>query len=89
MLTGVDQHNSHDLLPLPYNEQTIAHIVDRIKQVPSYQSAKQKDGKMYRISGRVFVIGRRVYQTTVITEVENFDAKIAVKFFKSFKLVAP
>jgi len=34
--TGVDQHNSHDLLPLPYNEQTIAHIVDRIKQVQDF-----------------------------------------------------
>lgn len=31
--TAVDHINSHDLLPLPYNEATIAHIVERIKRV--------------------------------------------------------
>jgi len=31
--TAVDNINSHDLLPLPYNESTIDHLVDRIKQV--------------------------------------------------------
>ncbi len=31
--TTVNHINSHDLLPLPYNEATIDHIVDRIKQV--------------------------------------------------------
>lgn len=31
--TSVDHTNSHDLLPLPYNEATINHIVDRIRQV--------------------------------------------------------
>lgn len=30
--TSVNNINSHDLLPLPYNEATINHIVDRIKQ---------------------------------------------------------
>lgn len=31
--TAVDHINSHDLLPLPYNEETIVHIVERIKRV--------------------------------------------------------
>tara|TARA_R110002049_G_scaffold299206_1_gene489347 strand:- start:2865 stop:3734 length:870 start_codon:yes stop_codon:yes gene_type:complete len=31
--TSVNQINSHDLLPLPYDETTIEHIVERIKQV--------------------------------------------------------
>ncbi len=31
--TSVDHTNSHDLLPLPYNEATIAHIAARIRQV--------------------------------------------------------
>jgi len=31
--TTVNHVNSHDLLPLPYNESTINHIADRIKQV--------------------------------------------------------
>ncbi len=28
--------NSHDLLPLPYDEQTIAHVVDRVSQVQDF-----------------------------------------------------
>ena len=31
--TGVALRNSHDLLPIPYNEETLKHIVDRIKTV--------------------------------------------------------
>jgi hypothetical protein len=34
--TSVNHINSHDLLPLPYNEATITHIVDRIQQVQEY-----------------------------------------------------
>ncbi len=31
--TGVAGRNVHDLLPVPYNEETLAHIVPRIRQV--------------------------------------------------------
>lgn len=34
--TSIDGSNSHDLLPLPYNESTINHVVDRIQQVQDY-----------------------------------------------------
>jgi len=34
--TSVNQTNSHDLLPLPYTEETIRHVVDRIGQVQDY-----------------------------------------------------
>lgn len=34
--TSVDQTNSHDLLPLPYNELTIEHIASRIRQVQDF-----------------------------------------------------
>lgn len=34
--TGVDHINSHDLLPLPYTEQTIQHIVSRIQYVQEF-----------------------------------------------------
>jgi len=34
--TGVNQHNSHDLLPLPYNEEAIKHVVERVKRVQDY-----------------------------------------------------
>lgn len=31
--TGVDGLNLHDLLPLPYTEQALAHVVDRVQRV--------------------------------------------------------
>lgn len=31
--TGVQGHNSHDLLPVPYTEEALLHIVSRIRQV--------------------------------------------------------
>jgi len=31
--TGVDAHNAHDLLPLPYTNSTVKHVADRISQV--------------------------------------------------------
>jgi len=34
--TSVNDTNSHDLLPLPYNEATIEHVADRIRQVQDY-----------------------------------------------------
>ena len=34
--TSVDGTNSHDLLPLPYNEKTIDHVADRVRQVQDY-----------------------------------------------------
>ncbi len=34
--TGVDGVNLHDLLPLPYTEEALAHVVDRIGQVQDH-----------------------------------------------------
>jgi len=34
--TGVHGKNMHDLLPLPYTEETIKHVADRIAQVQDY-----------------------------------------------------
>ncbi len=31
--TGVDQHNLHDLLPLPYTEEALRHVAERVLQV--------------------------------------------------------
>lgn len=31
--TGVDHHNLHDLLPLPYTEAALRHVADRVHQV--------------------------------------------------------
>ncbi len=34
--TGCNAHNSHDLLPLPYNEETVRHVAGRVRQVQDY-----------------------------------------------------
>lgn len=34
--TSIHGQNSHDLLPLPYTEETIAHVVERVKQVQDF-----------------------------------------------------
>jgi len=34
--TSIDGKNSHDLLPLPYNEKTIEHVASRIRKVQDY-----------------------------------------------------
>lgn len=34
--TGINKQNSHDLLPVPYTEEALEHVVNRIKQVQDY-----------------------------------------------------
>lgn len=34
--TGINGLNMHDLLPLPYTEEALNHVVDRVKQVQDY-----------------------------------------------------
>lgn len=34
--TGVQSRNSHDLLPLPFNDETLAHVVERIRIVQDF-----------------------------------------------------
>jgi uncharacterized protein (UPF0276 family) len=34
--TGVGGRNLHDLLPLPYNEEALAHVVDRVRRVQDF-----------------------------------------------------
>ena len=34
--TGLAHQNSHDLLPVPYNDETLAHVVERIRVVQDY-----------------------------------------------------
>lgn len=34
--TGVNGKNTHDLLPLPYTEQTLAHVTERVRQVQDF-----------------------------------------------------
>lgn len=34
--TGVGGHNAHDLLPLPYTEEALAHVTTRVRQVQDF-----------------------------------------------------
>jgi uncharacterized protein (UPF0276 family) len=34
--TGVNGINGHDLLPLPYNEESLAHVIDRVRIVQDF-----------------------------------------------------
>nr|WP_316642460.1 DUF692 domain-containing protein [uncultured Roseateles sp.] len=34
--TGVDQHNLHDLMPMPYTESALRHLVDRVQRVQDF-----------------------------------------------------
>ena len=34
--TGIDGINSHDLLPLPYTDEAVAHVVSRVQQVQDF-----------------------------------------------------
>jgi uncharacterized protein (UPF0276 family) len=34
--TGQGGHNLHDLMPLPYNEEAVRHVVDRVSQVQDF-----------------------------------------------------
>lgn len=34
--TGVDQHNLHDLMPLPYNDDTVRHVANRVRDIQDF-----------------------------------------------------
>ena len=38
--TGVDKVNLHDLMPLPYTEEALQHVVDRVSQVQDYMGRR-------------------------------------------------
>lgn len=38
--TGIDGLNTHDLLPLPYNEESLIHVAQRVRDVQSYLSQR-------------------------------------------------
>ena len=59
--TSINQVNSHDLLPLPYNKETLEHVVERIRMVQDYL-------------GRPFLIENvSSYLTYKNSEVEEWD----------------
>ncbi len=59
--TGIQGKNTHDLLPLPYTEEAIQHVVDRIQQVQDFL------GRQILIEN---VSSYVTYQQSVMTEWE-------------------
>ncbi len=41
--TGINGLNMHDLLPLPYTEQTVKHVVSQINQVQDFLERQNFD----------------------------------------------
>jgi uncharacterized protein (UPF0276 family) len=37
--TGLARHNAHDLLPMPYTEESLRHVVQRVRQVQDFLDA--------------------------------------------------
>ena len=48
-----------------------------------------QDGKIYKVSARVLLIGKRLYQLSVLMEEKKFDSEKATQFLDSFRLVSP
>jgi uncharacterized protein (UPF0276 family) len=66
--TGVDHKNMHDLLPLPYTEQAVQHVADRISRVQDFM------GRQMLIENLSSYI---TYNADVMTEWEFLSAVCA------------
>jgi len=63
--TGSDHSNLHDLMPLPYNDETVKHVVERVKRVQDYL------GEIFLLEN---VSSYVTYTHSVMTEWEFFSA---------------
>lgn len=64
--TGIEQKNMHDLLPLPYTEEAIDHVADRIKAVQDYL---QQPILIENVSSYVTYIDSAMTEWTFINEI--------------------
>lgn len=64
--TGIDKKNSHDLLPLPYNEEALTHVCQRILQV---QDFLQRPILIENVSSYVQFVGSEMTEWQFLTEV--------------------
>lgn len=63
--TGKNAHNSHDLLPLPYTEEALHHVVERVRQVQDFMGRPML---LENVSSYV------TYNDSTMTEWEFLDA---------------
>lgn len=66
--TGVDGINSHDLLPLPYTEEAIAHVSSRVGQVQDFLG---REILLENLSSYVEFSGSRMPEWEFIAEIAN------------------
>lgn len=64
--TGVDHHNLHDLLPMPYTEAALRHVVQRVQQV---QELLGRRLLLENVSSYVSFAGDEMSEWEFITEV--------------------
>lgn len=48
-----------------------------------------QDKKLYIATGRVFLVGKRLYQLNCIMPEDMFDPNLAARFLRSFKIIIP
>src|SRR5258706_2997494 len=63
--TGVDHHNLHDLLPMPYTEASLAHLVDRVSRVQDFLGRRLL---LENVSSYVAFAGDEMSEWEVIVE---------------------
>lgn len=66
--TGMNGKNMHDLLPLPYTDEAIRHVADRIRQVMDFM---ERPMIIENLSSYV------TYKTSVMSEWEFYNAVVA------------
>ena len=66
--TGVHGRNMHDLLPLPYTDEAINHVVDRVKQVQDYL---QRPILLENVSSYVSYKASQMTEWEFLTEIVN------------------
>ncbi|MCE3046404.1 DUF692 domain-containing protein [Legionella sp. 16cNR16C] len=66
--TGVHQRNMHDLLPLPYTEQMISHVVERVKYVQDFY---QRQILLENVSSYISYQSSEMPEWEFLTEIAN------------------
>ncbi|WP_133139233.1 DUF692 domain-containing protein [Legionella genomosp. 1] len=66
--TGVHQRNMHDLLPLPYTEQMISHVVERVKCVQDFY---QRQILLENVSSYISYQSSEMPEWEFLTEIAN------------------
>ena len=56
--TGIDNKNMHDLLPLPYTDEAVRHVANKIKQAMEYVERPMIIENLFEFTKSSFTIPR-------------------------------